>query len=157
MKGAKVRYAGLLLGIGLGGFFDGIVFHQIAQWHSMLSAVLPPHDMQAMRTSMAADGWFHAVTWLATLAGVLTLWTALRGPGPVPPARALPAWMLIGWGAFNLVEGVVDHHLLQLHHVRDLPQHVPAYDWLFLLIGGIGLLVLGVLLKRASSAASAPL
>jgi uncharacterized membrane protein len=27
----------LLLGIGLGGFFDGIVLHQILQWHHMLS------------------------------------------------------------------------------------------------------------------------
>ncbi|MCK1539441.1 DUF2243 domain-containing protein, partial [Bradyrhizobium sp. 176] len=29
--------AGVLLGLGLGGFFDGIVFHQLLQWHHMLS------------------------------------------------------------------------------------------------------------------------
>jgi uncharacterized membrane protein len=28
----------LLLGIGLGGFVDGIVLHQILQWHHMLTA-----------------------------------------------------------------------------------------------------------------------
>jgi uncharacterized membrane protein len=59
------------------------------QWHSMLSAVLPPHDMAAMRQNMAADGWFHIVTWLATLGGVALLWKALRGPGPLPSGRAL--------------------------------------------------------------------
>ena len=31
------------------------------------------------------------------------------------------------------MEGIVDHHFLELHHVRDLPAHVPMYDWLFLL------------------------
>jgi uncharacterized membrane protein len=25
--------AGIFLGLGLGGFFDGIVLHQILQWH----------------------------------------------------------------------------------------------------------------------------
>jgi uncharacterized membrane protein len=42
--------------------------------------------------------------------------------------------MLAGWGAFNLVEGVIDHHLLHLHHVVE--QHgVSLYDGLFLLSG----------------------
>ncbi|TIP73091.1 MAG: DUF2243 domain-containing protein, partial [Mesorhizobium sp.] len=27
--------AGILLGLGLGGFFDGIVLHQLLQWHHM--------------------------------------------------------------------------------------------------------------------------
>jgi uncharacterized membrane protein len=57
--------------------------------------------------------------------------------------------MLAGWGWFNLVEGLVDHHLLQLHHVRDLPEHVPAYDWAFLLVGGVGFIVLGMLLRNS--------
>jgi hypothetical protein len=28
--------AGLLIGIGMGGFMDGIVLHRIAQWHNTL-------------------------------------------------------------------------------------------------------------------------
>jgi uncharacterized membrane protein len=28
---------GVLLGLGLGGFVDGIVLHQILQWHHMLT------------------------------------------------------------------------------------------------------------------------
>src|SRR5512145_208675 len=93
--------AGVLLGIGLGGFVDGIVLHQIVQWHQMLSAVLPPDSMEAMKRNMAADGWFHAAVWIATLAGVLMLWQAVRGPGPVPATRHLLGNMLLGWGAFN--------------------------------------------------------
>jgi uncharacterized membrane protein len=29
---------GLLMGIGLGGFVDGILLHQILQWHHMLTS-----------------------------------------------------------------------------------------------------------------------
>jgi hypothetical protein len=39
--------------------------------------------------------------------------------------------------------------------VRDLPAHVPAYDWLFLGIGGLGLVVVGLLLSRAGDDRSA--
>jgi uncharacterized membrane protein len=31
----RTTVAGLLIGIGMGGFVDGIVLHQIAQWHNM--------------------------------------------------------------------------------------------------------------------------
>lgn len=152
---SRVKGAGVLLGIGLGGFFDGIALHQIAQWHQMLSAVVPPESMEAMKRNMAADGWFHAAVWLATLAGVLVLWSAVRGPGALPPSRVLAGNMLLGWGGFNLVEGIIDHHLLELHHVRDLPQHVPLYDWLFLLAGGVGLILAGLAVRAGRRGAPA--
>ena len=152
LRAKRIRTAGILLGIGLGGFLDGIVLHQIAQWHNMLSAVLPPHDMAAMKQGMAADGWFHIATWLATLGGIAALWSALRGPGPLPSTRAFFGNMLVGWGGFNLVEGIVNHHLLELHHVRDLPQHVPFYDWAFLLVGGVALLLAGLALRAGRPA-----
>jgi uncharacterized membrane protein len=55
----------------------------------------------------------------------------------------------MGWAGFNLVEGIIDHHLLNLHHVRDLPEHVPLYDWVFLLIGGVLLGGIGWMMARA--------
>lgn len=144
MRYQRARNAALLLGVGLGGFLDGIVLHQIAQWHQMLSAAVPPETMEAMKRNMAADGWFHLATWLVTLAGVAVLWSAVRGPGRLPPTRSMCGYLLAGWGAFNLVEGIVDHHLLELHHVRDLPFHVPLYDWVFLLAGGVGFVLAGL-------------
>ncbi|HEV2733918.1 MAG TPA: DUF2243 domain-containing protein [Longimicrobiaceae bacterium] len=147
----RARLAGLLLGLGLGGFVDGIALHQIVHWHNMLSAKVPPVDMRAMEVNMVADGWFHAGVWVLTLAGVLLLWSAARTEAPLPPVRWLLGLLMGGWGLFNLVEGVVDHHLLQLHHVRDLPTHVPAYDYLFLAVGGVGFLVLGWLLARGAA------
>ena len=71
----------------------------------------------------------------------------MLGAGPLPSTRGFVGFMLIGWGAFNLVEGIVDHHFLELHHVRDLPAHVPLYDWLFLLLGGVGLVMLGIAMR----------
>src|SRR4051812_2193731 len=39
---ARLIIAAILLGVGLGGFFDGIVLHQILQWHHMISTPMPP-------------------------------------------------------------------------------------------------------------------
>ena len=51
-----MRLAGIVLGLGLGGFVDGITLHQIMQWHNMGSAVLPPTTMDAMAQNMVWDG-----------------------------------------------------------------------------------------------------
>jgi uncharacterized membrane protein len=71
----KAPTAGILLGIGLGGFVDGIALHQLLQWHNMLSNWLPPTTMEAMQRNMVWDGLFHAVVGLVTLLGVLLLWS----------------------------------------------------------------------------------
>jgi uncharacterized membrane protein len=150
--GPVSRRPGIVLGLGLGGFVDGIALHQIAQWHNMGSAVLPPTTMEAMKRNMMWDGWFHVATLLLTVAGVYMLLRDARAGVPLPDGGAFTGQLLLGWGIFNLVEGVIDHHLLDLHHVRDVPVHVPLYDWLFLGIGGVGLIALGWLMSRGRPA-----
>ena len=147
MRYERARNAALLLGVGLGGFLDGIVLHQIAHWHQMLSAVVPPETVDAMKRNMVADGWFHMATWVVTVAGISLLWSTVRGAGRLPSTRTFCGYLLVGWGAFNLVEGIINHHLLELHHVRDLPAHVALYDWLFLMVGGVGFIVAGLLMR----------
>jgi len=146
------RRAGVTLGVGMGGFIDGIVLHQILGWHNMGSSVVPPTTMDAMRRNMTWDGLFHAAVWLITLAGIYLLLTDARRGAPLPSARAFTGQLLLGWGAFNLVEGIVDHVLLNIHHVRDLPVHVPLYDWVFLLVAGIGFAVAGWAMAREPGA-----
>jgi uncharacterized membrane protein len=142
------KRAGILLGAGLGGFVDGIVLHQVIQWHNMGSAVVPPTTMEAMQQNMTWDGLFHAGVWLATLVGVYWLLADGRRGAPLPSTRRFTGLLILGWGLFNLVEGAIDHHLLGIHHVRDLPAHVPIYDWLFLGIAGVGFIVLGWVMSR---------
>jgi len=145
------KFSGFILGIGLGGSLDGIILHQILQWHSMASAVVPPTTLEAMKRNMAWDGVFHAVCWILIMIGICRLVGDARKSrrGELLPDRRTFAGLLVaGWGAFNLVEGIVDHHILGLHHVRDMPVHVVSYDWLFLGIGGIGFLLLGWALMR---------
>jgi uncharacterized membrane protein len=137
-----------MLGLGLGGFVDGILLHQIIHWHNMGSAVLPPTTIATLEQNMVWDGFFHLAVWTAALVGVYWLLIDGRQAGALPNTSRFSGLMILGWGLFNLTEGLIDHHLLGLHHVRDLPQHVPAYDWWFLLIGGAGFIVLGRWLYR---------
>jgi uncharacterized membrane protein len=148
-SGRSSRRAGIILGLGLGGFADGILLHQIVHWHNMGSAVLPPVTMDALAANMRWDGFFHAATWLLTVIGVYWLLADARKGVPLPTARAFTGLLILGWGLFNLVEGIIDHQILGLHHVRDLPVHVPVYDWLFLLIGGLGFILVGWALSRS--------
>ena len=132
----------------MGGFVDGIVLHQVLGWHNMGSSVVPPTTMDAMRRNMTWDGLFHAAVWLVTLAGIYLLLADARRGAPLPSGRAFTGQLLLGWGAFNLVEGIVDHLLLDIHHVRDLPVHVPIYDWIFLVVAGIGFMLAGWAMAR---------
>lgn len=86
MRANKVRTAGLLLGFGLGAILEGILMHPVI-------------------------GTFYIFIWALTVGGVLTLWSAVRGPGPLPSGRILVAYALLGWGVFNMLEGAVNHNM----------------------------------------------
>jgi uncharacterized membrane protein len=71
----------LMLGLGLGGFVDGILFHQILQWHHMVtSAGFPATSVSNLAFNTLLDGLFHAGTWVLTFGGLLLVWIgAQRG------------------------------------------------------------------------------
>ena len=139
--------AGVLLGIGLGGFVDGIVLHQILQWHNMMSNWVPPVTMAAMSYNMVWDGAFHAAVWLATLVGVFLLWSAAYRRDAIPSPGAFVGQLFLGWGLFNLIEGIIDHQLLAIHYVRQVPNY-QVYNLTFLAVGGVLFIVLGWMLMR---------
>lgn len=127
---------GILLGVGLGGFVDGILFHQILQWHEMLSSWIPPVDLVSVKVNMVWDGLFHAFTWIVTTIGVGLLWRAAGRPEVPHSTRILVGSMSLGWGLFNVVEGIVDHQLLGIHHVHPGRGQL-AWDMGFLLVGAV--------------------
>ncbi|MBA4697756.1 MAG: DUF2243 domain-containing protein [Legionella sp.] len=145
----SLRPAGLLLGIGLGGFLDGILFHQILQLHNMLSNVYFPNTLVNAEINMFWDGLFHAFTWLTTVAGLFFLWKALNGQLQKASSTYFMGLLLSGWGLFNIVEGTVDHLLLGIHHVVQRTSVTGQFysDMLFLL-SGIFLFLVGVWLSR---------
>ena len=129
------RSPGVLLGVGLGGLLDGIVLHQILQWHSMLSQRVPLRSLEALHFNMFWDGLFHAAMWLVTVLGVVRLVQVLRTRPQAGRGRLVMGDALLGWGGFNLVEGLVNHQLLGLHHVvQAAPNPLPA-DLAFLGLG----------------------
>jgi len=148
---------GLLLGAGLGGFVDGILLHQILQWHHMLTSAAtanidigdyPATTVHGLQMNTLWDGLFHTFTWLAVLAGLGILYSRVtHSRGRVWSSRVLWGWILAGWGVFNVVEGVVDHHLLGIHHVVSGPYQTLA-DIAFLVFGAL-LILGGWLLQRS--------
>jgi uncharacterized membrane protein len=141
---------GILLGIGLGGFVDGIVLHQLLQWHHMLTSEgsYPSDTVAGLETNTLWDGLFHASTWLAVAVGLWLLWQRTENWRWAISGRAFVGWMLVGWGLFNVVEGVVDHHILTIHHVREGVGNEWAYDLAFLAFGTL-LTIGGWLLARS--------
>ena len=128
---------GLLYGLGLGGFLDGIVLHQILQWHHMVSNVeaYPVTTVAGLEVNTLADGFFHLATWAFVVAASVTTLVAFRR------GRLAPSWsfhlglVLAGWGVFDVVEGLVDHQLLGVHHVRDDLGGPLSWDLAFLALG----------------------
>ena len=147
-KRTSITAPGLLLGIGFGGLVDGVVLHQVLQWHHMLSSdpCCAPTSLRGLELNTVADGFFHLASVAVLFAGMVLLWRRIHEGGVAWTGRQLLGLVLEGWGAFNLVEGLVDHHILGLHHVRGGP-HQLAYDIAFLVTGGL-LVIVGNTLAR---------
>ncbi len=146
--------AGVVLGLGLGGFFDGIVLHQILQWHNMVSSYPDPSVANDFRLNVVADGFFHGATYVLTLLGITLLVRAWRLSFVPASRRTLFGSAIAGWGLFNVVEGVVDHHLLAIHHVwPDGPGPVVLWDVAFL-VWGLLFLAGGYAIVRGDPAVS---
>ena len=140
-RSGQLTGAGILLGLGLGGFIDGIVLHQILQWHHMLTdygehAAFPTTTVPSLEANTLWDGLFHASTWLFVTIGLFLLWRAVSA-GRRATWRTLSGLLLAGWGIFNLVEGAIDHHLLTVHHVRDDVADPLWWDLGFLALGAL--------------------
>jgi uncharacterized membrane protein len=133
--------AGILLGLGIGGFFDGILLHQVLQWHHMLSSAgYPPDSLSNLQINVLWDGLFHVATYIFVALGLALLWSAARQPHVRWSGKMFTGTLLLGFGIFNVVEGIIDHQLLGIHHVNET---VPPEQWIY---WDIGFLVWGALM-----------
>ncbi|MBD1806254.1 DUF2243 domain-containing protein [Microcoleus sp. FACHB-SPT15] len=140
--------AGILIGAGLlAGFVDGILLHEILQWHHMVTSVRPATNLTNLEANTLADGLFHLGTWTLTVIGGVLLWRA-GGRDDVPwSPKIFGGSLLFGAGLFNFIEGIVDHQILGIHHVKPGPNQL-AWDVGFLIFGA-GLALVGWILLRS--------
>jgi len=145
----SVLLTGIILGIGIIGFIDEAVLHQILQWHTFYWAT-------SEYGRILSDGFFHIFSTLVLLWGAFRLWQASKAWTP-GSGQELSAAILIGGGGFNTFDGVVDHLVLHVHLVNErvcalvdanntvgtCPQDIP-YEIVFTAIG-LGLLIGGML------------
>lgn len=142
--------AGILFGLGLGGFFDGIVLHQLLQWHHMLSSAgYPPDQLENLKINTFFDGLFHALTYVFVASGLFLLWRSARRTHIWWSGKMLTGTLLMGFGIFNVVEGTINHHILGIHHVNETVARAQWIYWdLGFLIWGVLMLIGGWVLLR---------
>lgn len=144
--------SGILFGLGLGGFFDGIVLHQILQWHHMLSSWYPVDTLENLRLNTLWDGIFHSVTYVFVAIGLYLFWKVAHRGHLYWSGRLMWGTVLLGWGAFNVVEGIVDHALLGIHHVNERVAIDQRIGWDLAFLGwGAAMLVGGAWLYRGEA------
>ncbi|HUR09847.1 MAG TPA: DUF2243 domain-containing protein [Flavitalea sp.] len=129
--------AAIVLGIGIAGVMEGILFNQLLQWHQLLSAKIPLDTMDGKSLNNFWNGVFHSFSWLVTLVGIFLLWS-LIGRNDVSRSNRV-FFGGVGWGVgiFILVEGIANHYLLSLHHVNEGSVYRNWWDLAFLLLGAL--------------------
>ena len=140
--------AGVVLGLGQAGFFDGIVLHQLLQWHHMFSSVETTRTVGGLEINTLGDGLFHLLDWILTLTGLFLLWRAREPLNEPRSAVVLTGSLLIGAGLFDFFEGLIDHQILGIHHVKP-GAHTALWDAGFLALG-LGLVVIGWIVLRSA-------
>ncbi len=136
----------IALGFALGGFFDGILLHQILQWHHLLSLV---PAVGSLRAQVLWDGYFHALMYCIALAALWGLWRA-RSQLDEEPWRAVGGAVLVGLGAWHVVDAVLSHWLLGIHRIiLDSPDPL-LWDLAWFIAFGLLPLVAGWQLLRGA-------
>ncbi|WGF87385.1 DUF2243 domain-containing protein [Marinivivus vitaminiproducens] len=152
----RLAWAGLLLGIGLGGFFDGILLHQILQWHHLLSGV-QSGLVQDIRVQILADGVFHALMYVIAAGGLYLLWRARRGVAARGADRRLIAFALIGFGTWHVLDAFLSHWILGIHRIRMDVDNKLAWDLGWFAVFGVAVILAGWLtLRRGGGSGGMP-
>lgn len=132
------RLSGILFGLGLIAFVDETIFHQLLHWHHF-------YDKSTTSAGLVSDGFFHALSWFATVGGLFMVadlrreskWNPIYWTGSV----------FLGAGAFQLYDGLIQHKLLRLHEIRYNVNILP-YDLVWNSLA-VFLIIVGFLMIRS--------
>lgn len=142
---------GLLLGFAVAGFFDGILLHQILQWHHLLSLV---PGVTSLRAQVVWDGYFHALMYVLALLAIAGLWRS-RGDEAQTGRPILPS-LLAGFGLWHVVDAVLSHWVLGIHRIRIDSPNLLLWDLGWLFVFGLAPLLLAWWLRRRRSGIGRP-
>jgi uncharacterized membrane protein len=145
---------GFLLGFAFGGFFDGILLHQILQWHHLLLGVAGD-TFRDMRVQILADGLFHLFMYAIAVVGLWRLWTERNDAG-VHAEQHLLSCALLGFGTWHVLDAILSHWVLGIHRVKMNSPHPLLWDLIWFFSFGVALIVAALLLLRRGAAPSRP-
>jgi Predicted membrane protein len=144
LGGGKTVTGWLLIGFALGGFFDGILLHQILQWHHLLSG-LSSSVASDLPFQLLADGLFHLLMYVIAVLGGMVL---LRYRSPEETSGSVLRPVLFGFGAWHLLDAFISHWVLGIHRIRMDSELPVVWDLAWLVIFGIAPIVIGLMLPH---------
>ncbi len=145
----RLTAAVIILGIALSAFFDGILLHQVLQWHHLLS-LADGATWRNLHNQILADGLFHIAVYLLTVLGLIMLWQSRGELGRLGSGRRIVAYSFVGFGLWNIIDIVGFHWLAGIHRVRvDVPDPLP-WDLAWLAVLGVAPLLVGAWLRLIS-------
>lgn len=146
------RWAGIALGFALGGFFDGILLHQVLQWHHLLSGI--EEARSDIRFLIMTDGLFHVLMYLIGALGLWLLWLSRRQFAASGADRLLLANALIGFGVWHIIDSVLSHWILGIHRIRMDVDNPLFWDLLWFVAFGLVPAAIGLMLRRGGGSGS---
>lgn len=139
--------AGWIIGFALGGFFDGILLHQVLQWHHLLSLV-EGEALRDIRTQILADGMFHVLMYVIAAVGLWLLWRGRAGFSGSTADRRLLGSTLLGFSIWQFVDVGLFHWILGIHRIRvDVPNPL-FWDVAWVVVFGVPTLAAALWLRR---------
>jgi uncharacterized membrane protein len=138
----SVWQIGLMLGVGVMGAVDEIIFHQLLQWHHFY---MDTTDYWRI----FSDGLFHTLTTTLLFVGAILLFLQRRSISQIVRHRPFWAAIFVGAGTFQIFDGIVIHKVLRLHQVRENVDNLLPYDIAWNL-SGVVILAIGIYLWSGS-------
>lgn len=144
------RWPGVLLGFAMGGFFDGILLHQILQWHHLLSAI-QVGPLGSLSAQVTVDGWFHALMYAVAAVGLWQLYRLKTSRLNGASIRGVWPAFWIGFGGWHIIDAVFSHWVTGIHRIK-MDSDIPLiWDMAWFVLFGVLPVLLGWWKQSASS------
>lgn len=140
----RLTWPAFWLGFALSGFFDGILLHQVLQWHHLLSAVRGDD----IRFQILMDGYFHMLMYVVAALALWFLWRARSSFEAAGASRRFLACFLTGFGVWHFVDAVASHWVLGIHRIKQDAANPFVWDLGWLIAFGAIPLVIAWLLRK---------